>query len=288
VLSNQTADPEVVVEQTLNTVLSGGNPRRQPETPGTVERWNLDRSLAFYRARFADASHFTFVFVGSFTPESIKPLVETYIASLPATHQDETWRDIDVTTPHGIIQKTIEQGIAPKSEVSIVFAGPFVYDDANTLALQTVTLVLQSRLSDAIREQLGGTYSITVNSDTTRIPRPEYRLRIDWTCDPARTSSLVDRVMEEIAFVRNTLLSAEQVSRVRAILARDFEKKSQENAYLLNQISRRYSDGDAAHVGIAVQPPQTSVLSAAAIQAAAQRYLDTENYVRVTLMPAAK
>lgn len=287
-LANQTADPEVVFEQTLNTVLSGGSPRRQPETPGTVERWNLERSLAFYQARFADASQFTFVFVGSFTPESIKPLVETYIASLPATHADETWRDIGITTPHGVIEKTVEQGIAPKSEVSIVFAGPFVYDDANTLALQTVTLVLQSRLSDAIREQLRGTYSITVNSDTARIPRSEYRVRIDWTCDPARTSSLVQRVMEEIAFVRNTLLSGAQVSRVRAILARDFEKNSQENGYLLNQISRRYSDGDAANVGAAVEPPQTSVLSGAAIQAAAQRYLDTENYVRVTLMPEAK
>ena len=45
-------------------------PRRQPETPETVAQWNLERSLAFYKARFADASNFTFVFVGSFTPET--------------------------------------------------------------------------------------------------------------------------------------------------------------------------------------------------------------------------
>jgi zinc protease len=287
-LANQTADPEVVLEQTLNTALSGGNPRRQPETPATVERWNLERSLAFYKARFADASHFTFVFVGSFTPESIKPLVENYIASLPATHGKETWRDIGVTRPRGVIQKTVEQGIAPKSEVSIVFAGPFVYDEANKLALQTITLVLQSRLSEAIREQLGGTYSITVNSDSSRVPKPEYRLRIDWTCDPARTSSLVERVMEEVASVRNLLLSSQQVSRIRGILARDFDKNSQENGYLLNQLSRRYSDGDAENAAAAVEPPQTSVLTGASIQAAAQRYLDLENYVRVTLMPQAK
>ena len=50
-----------------------------------MAQWNLDKSLAFYKARFADASNFTFVFVGSFTPESIRPLVETYVASLPAT-----------------------------------------------------------------------------------------------------------------------------------------------------------------------------------------------------------
>src|SRR6202008_5038203 len=83
-LANQMASPEAVFDQAVNTALTGGNPRRQPETPETMARWNLEQSMAFYKARFADAGHFTFVFVGSFTPESIRPLVETYVASLPA------------------------------------------------------------------------------------------------------------------------------------------------------------------------------------------------------------
>jgi zinc protease len=286
-LVNQMASPDVVFNQAVDAALNGGSPRRQPETPAIVERWNLEKSLAFYEARFADASHFTFVFVGSFTPESIKPLVETYIASLPATHANETWRDLGVAPPRGVIEKTIEKGIAPKSEVAIVFAGPFVYDDANKLALQIVTLLLQSRLSDAIREELGGTYSIAVNLETAKDPKPQYRVRIDWSCDPARTASLVQRVMEEVSFVRKTLLSPDQMSRVRSILMKDFERDSQDNGYLLAEISRRYDNGDAANVDIAVQSPQQiSELSGAAIQLAAQRYLDTENYVRVTLVPA--
>ena len=119
--------------------------------------------------------------------------------------------------------------------------------------------------------------------------RPEYRLRIDWTCDPARTQSLVQRVMTEVESARQTLLKPEQVSRVRSILARDFEKNSQENGYLLGEISRRYDDGDGANVGAAVQPPQQiSELSGALIQQAAQRYLDTDNYVQVTLTPETK
>jgi len=288
-LANQMASPEAVFEQVVNTALTGGSPRRQPETPETVAKWKLEQSLAFYKARFAGATHFTFVFVGSFTPESIKPLVETYVASLPTTDRNETWRDTGVAPPKGVIEKTVEKGIAPKSEVAIVFAGPFVYDDANKLALQVVTLLLQSRLSDAIREELGATYSITVESQSARIPRPEYRLRIDWTCDPARTQSLVQRVMTEIDSVRQTLLKPEQVSRLRSLLTRDHEKKSEENGYLLGQISRRYDDGDGANVGAAVHPAQQiSRLSGAAIQQAARRYLDTDNYVRVTLIPEAK
>ena len=288
-LANQKASPEAVFDQAVNIALTGGHPRRQPETPETVARWNLENSLAFYKARFADASRFTFVFVGSFTLESIRPLVETYVASLPATHGHETWRDIGVAAPKGVIEKTVEKGIAPKSEVAIVFAGPFVYDDANRLALHVVTLLLQARLSDAIREELGATYAITVESQSAGIPRPEYRLRIDWTCDPARTQSVVERVMTEVGFVRQTLLTPEQVSRLRSLLTRDFDRKSEENGYLLGQIARRYEDGDGANVGAALQPlSQISELSGAVIQEAARRYLDTDNYVRLTLMPETK
>src|SRR5206468_1217468 len=153
-LANQMANPEVVFNQTIAAILSRDSPRRRPETPATVDQWNLAKSLAFYKARFADASNFTFVFVGSFTPESIKPFVETYIGSLPATHAQETWRDLGITPPTGVVEKTIEKGLAPKSQVAIVFSGPFEYDDAHILALRTMTLLLQARLLDTIRQEL--------------------------------------------------------------------------------------------------------------------------------------
>ena len=133
-LANQMASPDVVFNQAIDATLSRNSPRRQPETPATVAQWNLATSLAFYKARFADASNFTFVFAGSFTPEAIKPLVETYIASLPATGARETWRDLGIAPPAGIVERTIEKGIAPKSEVAIVFSGPFEYDDASLVA----------------------------------------------------------------------------------------------------------------------------------------------------------
>jgi zinc protease len=289
VLANQLASPEVVFNQALEAAISGNSPRRRPETPDTVAQWNLEKSLAFYKGRFADASNFTFVFVGSFTTAQIRPLIETYIASLPATHARETWRDVGVTPPRGIIEKTVEKGIAPKSEVSIVFSGPFQYDDGNLLALRTMTLLLQSRLSDAIRQELGGTYNISAASESTRYPNPEYRVRIDWTCDPARVDSLVQRVFEEVAFVKTTLLSSEQVARVREVLLRDVQRNSDDNGYLLNQITRKYEDGDAANVGAVMQQPaQIAALTGSAIQLAAVTYLDTRNYVKVTLMPEGR
>lgn len=288
-LANQMASPDAVFNQAIDAALSGNSPRRQPETPATVDQWNLAKSMAFYKARFADASNFTFVFVGSFTPETIKPLVETYIASLPATHAHETWRDLGIAPPTGVVDKAISKGIAPKSEIAIVFSGPLVYDDAHILALRAMTLVLESRLFDTIRQELGGTYSITATPDADKFPRPEYSVRIDWTCDPARTATLVQRVFEEIEFVRATPLSTQQVAAIRAALLREFEMNSQDNGYLLNEISRRYEDGDAADVTAIVNlPDRIAALTGDAIQQAARTYLNTGKYVKVTLMPETK
>ena len=288
-LANQMASPDVVFNQAIASALSRDHPRRQPETPATVDKWDLTKSMAFYKARFEDASNFTFVFVGSFTPEAIRPLVETYLASLPANKTHETWRDLNVVPPAGVVDKTIQKGIAPKSEVAIIFAGAFDYDDAHILALRAVTMLLQSRLFDTIRQQLGGTYSVAVTPDTDRFPRPEYSVRINWTCDPTQTATLVKRVFDEIENVKQTPLSPGQVARIREIMQRDFERASQDNGYLLNEIARRYEDGDGSDVAAVVDlPKRIAALTGAEIHQAAVAYLNIDNYVKVTLMPERK
>jgi zinc protease len=289
IVANQMASPEVVFNRTLESLLDGNTPRRQPETPATIDRWNLDKALAFYKARFADAGNFTFVFVGSFTPDTIKPFVERYIASLPATHGHETWRDLGITVPAGVIERTVKKGIAPKSQVSIVFSGPFEYDDLHKLALRSVAMVLQSRLLDTIRQELGGTYSITAADATEKTPRPQFSLRIEWTCDPAQTDALVQRVFQEIAFVRNIAFDSRQVGRIRDALQHDYETNSLENGYLLGQIARRYENGEVADLAAVTNYPQRlSALTAAAVHEAALKYLDPSNYVKVILMPEGK
>jgi zinc protease len=213
----------------------------------------------------------------------------TYVASLPATKGGETWRDLGITPPTGVVQKTVEKGIAPKSQVALVFSGPFAYNETNLLALRTMTMVLQGRLFDTIRQQLGGTYSIEVEPLTQKNPRPEYSVRISWACDPARVETLVQRVFDEIAFVKRTPLTYDQMNRVRAALHRDWDENSQNNGYLLNQLVRKYEEGNPEGVGSVFNvPDQINALTGTAVQQAAQNYLSMDNYVRVTLMPETK
>jgi zinc protease len=285
-VANRGSSPDIVFDEAIEAAMSGNHARRQPESLASVDQWNLQTALAFYKARFADAANFTFVFVGSFNVETIKPLVETYIASLPATHAGERARDLGLLPPTGVVEKTIEKGIAPKSQIAIVLSGPFEYNEEQRLALRAATLVLESRLFDTIRQELGGTYSITAAPSVQKLPRPFYEVRIEWTADPAQTETLVQRVLQEIGYVRDLRLSPRQLAAIRSSLSRDFERDSQDNGYWLNQIMRRYEDGEGDTAGaIADLPAKIAALTSASIERAAQTYLGTGNYVKVTLMP---
>ncbi len=89
-LANREALPDTAFEDALNAAVSQDHLRARPMSPALVAQMNLDTSLAFYKDRFADASDFTFVFVGSFDLPTIKPLVERYLGSLPALHRKES------------------------------------------------------------------------------------------------------------------------------------------------------------------------------------------------------
>ena len=110
-------------EPEQSAAAAGDAGHRGPVGPAT-------KSLAFYKARFADASHFTFVFVGSFTPEMMKPFVETYVASLPATRAKKPGATSASRRRPASSRRRSRRGIAPKSQVAIVFSGPFEYDAA--------------------------------------------------------------------------------------------------------------------------------------------------------------
>ena len=84
VLANRQARPEAAFADALNAAVSQNHLRARPMSPEIVAQMDLAKSMAFYKDRFADASDFTFVFVGSFDLATMKPLVERYLGSLPS------------------------------------------------------------------------------------------------------------------------------------------------------------------------------------------------------------
>ena len=185
--ANRQALPDAAFEDALNALLTQNHLRARPMSPAFVAEMNLDKSVAFYKDRFADASDFTFVLVGSFDLPTIKPLVEQYLASLPALHRTEAGRDVGIRPPAGVVEKEVIKGSTPKSEVGVAFSGPFQNTERNRVVIRAMANTLGGNLQRVLREDLGGTYGVSVVPEFTKRPTEEYRLTITFACDPART-----------------------------------------------------------------------------------------------------
>ena len=181
-LTNPDALPDTAFEEALSAALTQNHLRARPMKAANVDEMNLDRSLAFYKERFADASDFTFVFVGSFDLAAMKPLVERYLASLPALHRNESAKDVGIRPPAGIVEREVRKGIEPKSQVSIVFSGTFQNDEMHRVTLRAMAEMLSGNLHRTLREELGGTYGVSASSLP---PAPDRVVRIDlFACIP--------------------------------------------------------------------------------------------------------
>ncbi len=286
-MANQAASPDFSFFDAVTQARYQNHPRRRTPNVETVNEWNLDKSLQFYKDRFADASDFTFYFVGSFDEATMKPLVERYLGSLPSLKRKETWKDVGVKLPAGIVEKRVEKGIEPKSRAAIIFGGPFVFDQEHRVAIRAMSEILQTRLLDVIREELGGTYSITAGFGYSKYPKQEYSISINFGSSPDRTEDLIKRVFQEIEKFKNEGPTEKQLSDEKEALIREFETNSMQNAYLLNQIQLRFYH-DEAPEGLWLIPEFYKKLDAATIKEAAKKYLNTNSYIKVTLFPEKK
>ncbi len=285
-LANREADPDAVFDDALEEAITQDHPRARPMSPAIISQMNLGRSLAFYQDRFADASDFTFVIVGSFDLATIRPFVERYLASLPALHRQETGRDVGVRPPDGIVEKEVVKGVDPKGRVAVVFTGPFEDDPFHRVVARAMAEMLEGLLQQMLREQLGGTYGVSVHPEFDKSPVESYRLTIDFSCDPTRTDDLTRALFRVIDRFRAIGPDPGQVADTRTALARDEEVNSRDNRYLLNQIAFSYQYGEDVANVFNMQQFYDQVTAPAVLQAA-RTYLDPSHYVKITLRPEA-
>ncbi|HYH82535.1 MAG TPA: insulinase family protein [Longimicrobium sp.] len=277
------ASPEGAWRDTLNAVMTQNHPREHPFTAATFDSLSLDRALAIYRERFADAGDFTFYLVGAFEPDSIRPYVERYLGALPSTGRRETWRDVGVRPPAGVVRRTVRRGVEPRSRTSIIFNGPAVADRRTSSLLRTLGDALEIRLRDRLREEMSGTYGVNVGGGVIRLPAQEFRFSVDFGASPERLDELTRAVFAEIDSVKANGVTADELRKAREAQRRAREVQMRENNWWLSALMSYDQYGWDPR--LIPSPPLSQTLTSADLRDAARRYLDTSRYVQVTLHP---
>jgi len=284
---NRSASPSAVFSDTLTKIMTQNHLRSRPPTEEIIDEMNLEKSYAFYKDRFADAGDFTFIIVGSFDLETIKPLVTRYLGSLPSIGREEFWRDVGIDPPKGVIKEIVHKGLEPQSRASIVFSGPFQYTQEQRNAIRGMCLVLQTRLRLMVREELGGTYSIGASSSYDRFPDQEYTIRISFGTDPERVEELTDVVFKEIEKLKTEGVQPDELNDAKKALYREFETGVKNNSWLMAQLNYKYQQDEDPRSVFDYEETLENI-TPEMLQKAAQIYLNTENYVQLILFPEKK
>jgi zinc protease len=284
VLANRSASPEAAFSDTLQVTMAQHSVREQPVSASTLDQIDPFKSYDFYKDRFSDASGFTFVFVGNFKLDSIKPLVEKWLGGLPSTRKSEKWRDTGVRPPTGVVERIVKRGTEPKARTALIFTGPFEYTRQNRYYLSALAELLNIKLREALRENLGGTYGVSVSPSATRDPQPSYRFTIGFGSAPERLEALTSAALLQIDSVKKFGTTPEYLTKVKEAALRSRETALKQNGYWLSQIAT-FDQSGWPLAEIPNGEKLITALTAQDLQRAASKYLRIDNYVRVSLYP---
>ena len=284
VMANQRNQPSSVFRDTITLTMAQHHPRLKIFTPELLDSVNLDRALSIYRERFADAGNFTFFIVGSFAPDSIRPLVERYLASLPSLSRKEVVIDRGIRPPPGVVTKVVRKGVEPKATTHLVFTSPCAYSYEHRLVLDGLRELLDIRLREVLRGDKGGTYGVEVSANCDHIPYQHASVQITFGSSPARVDELTSAVFAVIDSVRSGGISDSDVAKITEIALREHETALTQNESWLAAMADADEDGRDQRDFLRT-PEIVRRLTKDQLRYAARTYLGKDQFARFTLLP---
>ena len=281
---NRAGDPEALFYDTIITTLMQNHYRSRPLTPELVEEMDIKKSEKVYKERFLDAGDFTFVFVGNIDKKYFKAMVETYLASLPATGREEKGKDTGVRFPDGKKYIEVKKGIEPKSLVAIIFSGETKFSREKSIRISATAKILETKLRELLREKLSGTYFVNVDGVLRRRPVNSFRISILFGCDPGRVEELTSAVFDEIKNIKDMDVEESYLNKIKENYKREFEVALRDNNFWLSKILNSLKENENP-ADLMLPEEYRALITKESIRSEAEECFNTERYFQVVLKP---
>lgn len=283
VLPNLENTPNFAFQKKLNKVLYNDDPRNEMITMDKLGKADLQTIEKNYRRLFADAAGAVMVIVGDVNPESLKPLVEKYVGSLPKGKKAAKWADVQPRLVKGKVEDVFEQKMeTPLTTVLQVYSDyrPFSVKD-RTLA-SAVSYILDQIYTDTLREDEGGTYGASTVADARKEPDGRYLLQVYFNCKPALAEKLRTLAQDGFRKLAEEGPTDEQFTRTVEHFKKNVPENRINNSYWLSNILRYFRSGydndkewEAAVNGLTKE----------GIRDAAARLYNSGNFAELVMMP---
>ena len=284
VLPNLEGQPNYKMQSQMYKTLYGNNPRKELISTEKLSNAQLAVLEKNYRKLFADAAGAKMVIVGDVNPESVKPLVEKYIGSLPKGKKALKWVDPNEDIVKGKVENVFEADMqTPKSTVLQVYSAnvPFSYE--KDAALEAITYIMDMRYTQSLREEEGGTYGASTFGYMTRRPKHFITYEVYFDCKPALCDKLRELAISGLKDLAENGPTEEELTAAKLNLQKNLPESRQRNNWWLNSIEQYLTygvDRDAAYeAGI-------ESVSKESIQALLNEMLAQNNFIELVMKPA--
>ncbi|MFI3306130.1 MAG: insulinase family protein [Rikenellaceae bacterium] len=242
ILKNQESNPDYLHYKRYNEVAFDNHLRSRQLTEEVLDSFSLEQIESVQERLFSDADNFTFYIVGSVELESLKPLVEKYIGSLPTTADDKKMEYIDdkIRYANGRIREEITVPMEqPKVSVATLLSGSSLkYELRNIVTGKFFESALNDLLLNTVREEMGGTYGARGSLSINKTPYRNFTLEISYDTNDELFDEMQKCVLEQLDIIATEGATEAQMTKCREYLLKSFANSQEQNGSWMGWISR--------------------------------------------------
>lgn len=245
ILKNQSANPQFIFSKTMTNALFK-SPKTQMLTAEVIEAAKRDEILDIAHKAMDNAADYTFFFVGNFDSETLKPLVEQYIASLPAD-PSKAVKDVkpdtslEILAGRGLHTETATME-TPQTWVAIFASGKLPYTAKNWVASSVAGQILTKRLLDTVREKEGAVYSIGAQGYMKRTGAYPVTIQSSFPMKPELKEKVLDIIEKEFNNMTKDV-TEEELNKVKEYMVKSFTEGKELNSSWIGSMSGTMING---------------------------------------------
>jgi zinc protease len=282
---NMTANPQHTFQDSVLTTLYNDHPWAPSlPTPETFSKIDPDRILEIYKDRFGNAQGFTFVLVGKLDMDTLKPLIATYLGSLPSTDKTPTYKDVGLRPASGPLKKEVRKGTEPKSLIRMFWNGETTFSLEEQFKIQAMVEAINIKIIETLREDMSGIYGGGMYGALNKYPYNSYSFGITLPCGPENVDKLIAATLQEIEKIKKNGPSEADLNKVKETWKQQYLVNIKDNNFWARHLIQSEELGTDPSRILSYEK-RVDALAPKDVQDMAKKYLDMNNYVQFVLNP---
>ena len=271
-------NPQYAFQDTLTKVLSGNNPLTPIVIPteDDLNKINMDRVLDIYKDQFGYADGLQLFFVGNVNVDSLKPLLEQYVASLPVKGLKPVYKDNGVRMVSGAKTFNFYKGADAKSLIVDIYHGEEKYSEEAELKANMLAQAMTIQVIDTMREKMQAIYAGGTSSYFIETPYSHYAIQTSMPCGPENVDKILTEYNREIAEYKSIGVSAINLDKVKKATLEQRKENMKQNGYWMNNLRSILFWGDSKKFFLDYEQ-EVNAVSVEDLKVFADKFLNNNN-----------